>query len=139
MKPKQSLGTRPVHQTVAAAFEFKTAGQAMAIGFTDQRLSPHAGSAVFWGWLRGGDWRDTLRAALPHVLPLSNNHLLPVEKALAFLHGLLCDARKLTHVAYLRRHTGCGVPSRPSSPTITKAPPPSTTTPLPPPSSALHP
>lgn len=103
MKPKQSLGTRPVHQTVAGAFEFKTAGQAMAIGFTEQRLSPHAGSAVFWGWLRGGDWRDTLRAALPHALPLSNNHLLPVEKALAFLHGLLCDARKLTHVAYLRR------------------------------------
>jgi hypothetical protein len=22
---------------------------------------------------------------------------------LAFIHGLLCDARKLTHVAYLRR------------------------------------
>jgi hypothetical protein len=34
---------------------------------------------------------------------LSNNNLLPLEKALAFMHGLLCDARKLTHVAYLRR------------------------------------
>ena len=33
----------------------------------------------------------------------SNNHLLPIEKALAFMHGLLCDAGKLTHVAYLRR------------------------------------
>jgi hypothetical protein len=29
--------------------------------------------------------------------------LLPIEKALAFMHGLLCEARKLTHVAYLRR------------------------------------
>ena len=27
----------------------------------------------------------------------------PLEKALAFTHGLLCEARKLTHVAYLRR------------------------------------
>lgn len=103
MKPKQSLGTRPVHQKVAAEFEFKTAGKSIAIGFTDQRLSPHAGSATFWGWLRGSDWIGTVRKVLPHALPLSNNHLLPVEKTLAFIHGLLCDARKLTHVAYLRR------------------------------------
>ncbi len=103
MKPKQSLGTRPVHQTVAGAFQFKGAGRSIAIRFTDQRLSPHAGSATFWAWLRGGKWINTLTGALPHALPLSNNHLLPVEKALAFLHGLLCDARKLTHVAYLRR------------------------------------
>lgn len=45
----------------------------------------------------------TLTTVLPHALPRSNNHLLPVEKALAFIHGLLCDTRKLTHVAYLRR------------------------------------
>ena len=75
----------------------------MAIGFTDQRLSPHAGSAVFWSWLRSVDWVNTLSSVLPQALPVSNNHLLPIEKALAFIHGLLCDARKLTHVAYLRR------------------------------------
>src|SRR5512138_282073 len=103
MKHKQSSGTRPVHQTVAGEFEFKTAGKSIAIGFTDQRLSPHAGSATFWGWLRGGSWIRTLREVLPHALPSSNNHLLPLEKAVAFIHGLLCDARKLTHVAYLRR------------------------------------
>jgi hypothetical protein len=103
MKHKQSSGTRPVHQTVAGEFEFKTSGKSIAIGFTDQRLSPHAGSATFWGWLRGGDWIGTLNKVLPHALPLSNNHLLPIEKALAFIHGLLCDARKLAHVAYLRR------------------------------------
>ena len=103
MKPKQSTGTRPVHQKVAGEFEFKSAGKSIAIGFTDQRLSPHAGSAIFWGWLRKGDWVQRLTQALPHALPLSNNHLLPIEKALGFLHGLLCEARKLTHVAYLRR------------------------------------
>jgi hypothetical protein len=103
MKHKQSSDTRPVHQTVAGEFEFKTSGKSIAIGFTDQRLSPHAGSAAFWGWLRGGPWIRTLSGVLPHALPRSNNHLLPIEKALAFIHGLLCDARKLTHVAYLRR------------------------------------
>jgi hypothetical protein len=44
-----------------------------------------------------------LAAALPHPLPTSNHQILPLEKALAFMHGLLCDARKLTQVAYLRR------------------------------------
>lgn len=53
--------------------------------------------------MRGADWTRRLTKVLPPELPLSNNHLLPIEKALAFIHGLLCDARKLTHVAYLRR------------------------------------
>ena len=103
MKTTQSSGTRPVHQTVAEEFEVKGASKAITIGFTDQRLSPHAGSATFWSWLRPLDWNKLLAAVLPQRLPLSNNHLLPVEKALAVMHGLLCDARKLTHVAYLRR------------------------------------
>ncbi len=103
MKTTQSSGTRPVHQTVVPALEFKTEGKAIAIGFTDQQLSPHAGSATFWAWLRQRQWPRTLAAALPHRLPRSNNNLLPLEKALAFIHGLLCEARKLTHIAYLRR------------------------------------
>jgi len=103
MKTTQSSGTRPVHQTVAGALEFKANGKAIAIAFTDQQLSGHAGSATFWGWLRPLDWATRLAAALPHRIPTSNNKLLPLEKALAFMHGLLCDARKLTHVAYLRR------------------------------------
>lgn len=92
-----------VHQTVAAPIQFKTGSKSIQIAFTNQRLSPHAGSAVFWGWLAGTSWGRALREALPHPLPVSNNHLLPVEKALAFMHGLLCEARKLTHVAYQRR------------------------------------
>jgi hypothetical protein len=46
---------------------------------------------------------ERLAAALPHPASCSNNHLSPLAKELAFCHGLLCDARKLTHVAYLRR------------------------------------
>jgi Transposase DDE domain group 1 len=103
MKTTQSSGTHPVHQTVAEAFEFKINGKAMAISFTDQRLSPQAGSAIFWGWLHRVDWGRRLADDWPQRLPTSNNKLLPLEKALAFMHGLLCEARKLTHVAYLRR------------------------------------
>ena len=103
MKTTQSSGTRPDHQKVAETFQFKSNGKAIAIEFTDQQLSAHAGSATFWGWLRPLAWCRQLAAALPHPLPTSNNKLLPLEKALAFMHGLLCDARKLTHVAYLRR------------------------------------
>jgi hypothetical protein len=43
------VGDKPVHQTVAPGFENKSEGKAMAIEFTDQRLSPYAGSATFWG------------------------------------------------------------------------------------------
>ena len=103
MKTTQSAGTRPDHQTVAGTFEFKSNGKAIAIGFTDQQLSPPAGSALFWGWLRPLNWCQRLASALPQALPRSNNKLLPLEKALACMPGLLCDARKLTHVAYLRR------------------------------------
>jgi Transposase DDE domain group 1 len=103
MKSTQSSGTRPVHQSVAPALEFKADGSAIAIEFTEQRLSAHAGSATFWGWLRPLDWRRRLEEALPHSKPASNNNLLPVEKALGFIHGILCDARKLTHIAYFRR------------------------------------
>jgi hypothetical protein len=103
MKNTQSQGDGPVHQTVAGGFEFKSGRKTIAVEFTDQRFSPHAGSATIWGWLRPLGWVERLAAALPHPVPGSNNHLTPLAKALAFCHGLLCEARKLTHVAYLRR------------------------------------
>lgn len=100
--PSSALGGA-AHQTVAAPIQLRTGAKSIQIDFTNQRLSPYAGSATFWGWLLAGNWRATLQAALPHAQPLSNNHLPPLDKALAFVHGLLADARKLTHVAYLRR------------------------------------
>ncbi len=66
MKTTQSSGTRPVHQTVAGEFNFKSGGKAIAVGFTNQRLSPHAGSAAFWGWLHPLGWTKTLATVLPH-------------------------------------------------------------------------
>ena len=103
MKTTQSSGTRPVHQTVAGRFNFKSGGKAIAVGFTDQRLSSHAGSATFGAGSTPPGWIKTFAAALPHAPALSNNSLTALAKGLAFMHGLLCDARKLTHIAYLRR------------------------------------
>src|SRR5690606_6645583 len=103
MKHKQSSSTRPVHQTVAGEFKFKNGSKTIAVGFTEQKLSPHGGSAVFWAWLHSKGWIKRLEEQLPHPASRSNNHLRAIDKALAFVQGLLCDARKLTHVAYLRR------------------------------------
>jgi len=75
----------------------------MQIDFTDQQLSPHAGSATFWAFLRQSGWIGLLERCLPHPRPKSNNHLSPLSKALGFVQGLLCGAKKFTHVAYLRR------------------------------------
>ena len=79
MKTTQSSGTRLDHQAVAGTFEFKSNGKAIAISFTDQQLSPHAGSALFWGWLRPLDWCKQLAAALPHALPLGSFAYLIVD------------------------------------------------------------
>lgn len=78
-------------------------GESIAIGFTDRKLSPHAGSAVFWKFPHPSGWITKLKEALPHRLPESNNAIQPVDKALGFIQGLLCGAEKLTQVAYLRR------------------------------------
>jgi hypothetical protein len=102
-KTDQSAGTNPTHPTVAPPIEFKSGGKSIQIEFTDQKLSPHAGSATFWSFLHGSGWIGLLESCLPHALPKSNNSLSPLCKALGFLQGLLCGARKLTHVAYLRR------------------------------------
>ena len=103
MKPNQAKDDSPLHQTVAEEFEFKVGGKSIAVGFTEQKLSAHAGSATFWAWLHGTHWGETLARHLPHRPATSNNHLTPLEKALSFTHGLLGEARKLAHVAYFRR------------------------------------
>jgi hypothetical protein len=103
MKPNQSQGDSPVHQTVAEKIKFQSAGQSIQIEFTDQQLSPHAGTATFWSFLHRSGWGELVARCLPHPAPTSNNALSPLSKVLGFVQGLLCGAKKLTHVAYLRR------------------------------------
>ena len=103
MKPNQSKGGSPVHQTVAEKIQFESAGQSIQIEFTDQQLSPHAGTATFWSFLHESGWRELVARCLPHPEATSNNALSPLTKVLSFVQGLLCGAKKLTHCAYLRR------------------------------------
>jgi hypothetical protein len=77
--------------------------ESIAVNFTDKKLSPHAGSAVFWKFLHPSGFISQLKELLPHRLPESNNAIQPIDKAVAFIQGLLCGAEKLAHVAYLRR------------------------------------
>lgn len=69
--------------------------ESIAIGFTDRKLSPHAGSAVFSRFLHPSGFVGKLRELLPHRLPESNNAIQPIDKAVAFVQGLLCGADKL--------------------------------------------
>jgi hypothetical protein len=103
MKRNQSRSENAPHQTVTEAIKFKSAGRSIQIEFTDQKLSPHAGTATFWSFLQSSGWREALTKALPHPAPTSNNALSALSKALSFMQGLLCGAKKLTHVAYMRR------------------------------------
>jgi len=103
MKKNQSRDDSPLHQTVAEKLQFKNGGQSIQIEFTDQQLSAHAGTATFWAFLQQSGWRELVEKCLPHPRPRSNNALSPLSKVLGFMQGLLCGAKKLTHVAYLRR------------------------------------
>lgn len=103
MKKNQSKGENPPHQTVPDKIKFESAGRSIQIEFTEQQLSPHAGTATFWSFIHGGGWCEALARVLPHPVATSNNALTPLSKALGFMQGLLCGAKKLTQVAYLRR------------------------------------
>lgn len=124
MKKPQPQGDSPIHQTVAAKIKFQSAGQSIQIEFTDQQLSPHAGTATFWSFLHQSGWRELVTKCLPHPMPTSNNALLPITKVLSFVQGLLCGAKKLTHVAYLRRDPMMpallGIKRVPSQSTLTR-------------------
>ena len=124
MKKNQSPNDSPLHQTVAGKIHFQSAGQSIQIEFTDQQLSPHAGTATFWSFLHQSGWRELVARGLPHPTPTSNNALTPLTKVLGFVQGLLCGAKKLTHVAYLRRDPMMpellGIKRVPSQSTVTR-------------------
>jgi len=69
MKKGQSEGTRPDHQTVAQKIQFQSAGKSIQIEFTEQKLSPHAGTATFWAFLRIADGLGCWKNACPIHCP----------------------------------------------------------------------
>jgi hypothetical protein len=89
------------HQTVRVQISSERGPKSIHIGFTNQKLSPHAGLTLMAQFQHQVGFRHTLAQALPHS-PTSPNARAPVEHALGFMAGVLAGASKLTHVAYLR-------------------------------------
>jgi len=88
-------------QSVTGFIKLQNRGQTIQIGFTDQKVSPHAGLATFAGFLQWHRFGGLLCGLLPHR-PKSNFALPPVDIALGFVAGMLAGAKKLAQVACLR-------------------------------------
>lgn len=80
----------------------KTPSETIRIGFTDQKVSGHAGLSTFAGFLQWHKLSALLARVLPHR-PTSPNALPPQDLALGFITGILSGAQKLAQVAFLRR------------------------------------
>jgi len=102
VKKQKQLGHETVHPTVEEGKILNNGDESIGVDFTDKKLSPHAGSVAFWSFLHPRGFVGKLRELLPHRLPKSNNSIQPIDKAVAFVQGLLCGMEKLTQVAYLR-------------------------------------
>jgi hypothetical protein len=90
-----------VPHSVTDFIKLPTGSEAIQIGFTDQRVSGHAGLATLAGFLHWHRFEQLLARWLPHQ-PKSPQALPPAQLALSFLVGLWAGAKKLAHVAYLR-------------------------------------
>ena len=90
------------HQTVTPIIKLNTGRKTIKIETTDQKLSAHAGQAMFWGFVHLRKLRLVLDSVMPYQ-PSSPNALRPVEIALSFISGILAGANKLTRIAQLRQ------------------------------------
>ena len=102
MKPKQvPEPRREADQTVRLPIDTKNTTSSIRIGFTDQRLTAHGGMIVWSHFLHQQNFREQLRAVLPHC-PSSPNAYDPSDVALGYMGGILCGADKLSRVAWLQ-------------------------------------
>src|SRR6187399_1092241 len=103
MKKRSTTADVSGCRTAAAmSIAFRAGGRDCKIGFTEQNLSAHAGTAGFWAWLWATPFIGQLTGLLPHPAPRSNNHIRPQTKFLALLQGLLCGMQRVAHAGYLR-------------------------------------
>ena len=89
-------------QSVTEFIKLKTGSEAIQIGFTDQRVSPHGGTITFAGFLQ----RHRLPKLLKEWLPQRTSSKKALDRAgvaLGFMAGILQGAKKLAQVAFLRR------------------------------------
>jgi hypothetical protein len=102
MKKHPKHTDESVTQTVAKKFfRLETLGEPVQIGFSDQKVTAHAGLSAFAGFLHWHQLAVLLHRLLPHGTS-PNSH--PGEGiGLSFIAGILSGAKKLAHVAFLRR------------------------------------
>src|SRR5258707_13933491 len=102
MKKLTKSSDESAHQAVTEFIKLQTADETIQIGFTDQKVSGRAGLLTFADFLHWHRFGELLAGVLPRFKQRRRGYQ-PFEYALAFLAGILAGAKKLTHVAHLRR------------------------------------
>ena len=87
-------------QTVTSFIRTHNGKETIRIGFTQQRISPHAGLSAFASFLHWHRMKDLLGKVLPQRT--SPNATPSEDMALGFMTGIIAGAKKLTQVAHLR-------------------------------------
>jgi hypothetical protein len=90
-----------VPQTVTDFIKVHNGEATIQIGFTDQRISAHAGLSAFGSFLHWHRFGSVLRRWLPKRT--SPNATAAQDLGLGFMTGILAGAKKLAQVAHLRR------------------------------------
>jgi hypothetical protein len=90
-----------VSQTVTEFIKVHNGQETIQIGFTNQRISGHAGLSAFGSFVHRHKLGAVLRAHLPGRT--SPNALAAPDVALGFMTGVLAGAKKLTQVGHLRQ------------------------------------
>jgi len=87
-------------QTVTEFIEVQNGQKAIKIGFSDQRVSPHAGLSTFISFVHRHGWKAMLEKVLP--VRTSPNARPAIEVVLSYMVGIVGGARKLAQVGWLR-------------------------------------
>ena len=86
--------------SVTSFIKLHNGQETIQIGFTDQKISPHAGLSTFAAFLHWHRFKALLEKSLPQRT--SPNATSTADLALGFMVGILSGAKKLAHCAYLR-------------------------------------
>ena len=101
MKKKPSRHTDvSAPQTVTEFIKVHNGQETIQIGFTDQRISAHAGLSAFGSFLHWHKFGSLLSQYLPQRT--SPNATPSQDLGLGFVTGILAGAKKLSQVAHLR-------------------------------------
>lgn len=101
MKTSTKHADVSVPQTVTDFIKVNNGEETIQIGFTDQRISAHAGLSAFGSFVHWHRFGSVLQRWLPKRT--SPNATAPQDLGLGFMVGILAGAKKLAQVAHLRR------------------------------------